>query len=247
MKVLSLHKRSIYHPNFSEDFLFSYSLNKNILVTAVMDGCSTAIDSHFVSALYSKSLHKSCRMLPQMKEILDNFDIDEMALESIGDFIMNQLFEDLKKTKKLYFLKTEELLSTIVLSIYHKKNKSIAIQMSGDGLFAINEKVVEIDQNNMPNFMGYHLDASANKVLDNEIQRWNFDEVHDFAIATDGLCKFKKSQTDPSTLDEVGEAFLIEKPTSTQKTALFLEKKFNAYLEAGFLPHDDIALIRVVN
>ena len=96
MKVLSIHKRSIHHPHFSEDFFYSYQLTDDILVCAVMDGCSSAKDSHFTSVLFSKSIHKACRMLPQMKEIIENFDLSTMALNEIADFILKQLFDDLK-------------------------------------------------------------------------------------------------------------------------------------------------------
>ena len=244
MEILSLLKRSIHHPNFSEDFLFSHSLTKDILVAAVMDGCSSAKDSHFVSTLYSKSLYKSCRMLPQMKEILDDFDINTMDLEAIGNFIMNQLFDDLKKTKKLYFLNTEELLSTIVLLIYNKKEETTFILMSGDGFFSINGKLTEVDQNNIPNFLGYHLGKNFDSIQESEIQRWNFHNVKDVSIATDGIDKFKKELKNEKEITVLKNAFFKDKPNKDAEG--YLEKQYDAFTKKGFTPHDDIGIIRVI-
>lgn len=245
MRILTLHKRSIHHPNFSEDFLFTHQLTDDILVCAVMDGCSTAKDSHFTSALYSKSLDKSCRMLPQMKEIIEDFDLDFMELREIGDFIMKQLFDDLKKTKKLFFLNIEELLSTISLLVYNKNNKTACIKMSGDGLFAVNGKVTEIDQNNIPNFLGYHLNKKFENIGPSEIESWTFDDVHDISISTDGIDKLRKKISNSKETSKVRRSLLIQKPTDSDK--MFLENEYNQFTKKGFTPYDDLSLIRIIN
>lgn len=236
MEILSLLKRSIYHANFNEDFLFQHQLNQNIYVFAVMDGCSTGKDSHFVSGVYAKSFYKTCRVLPQMKEILDDFDI--MAPNEIGEYILSQLFQDLKKAKKLFFLQLEEVLATLNLLVLDTKNKTASIHISGDGIFAVNGKITEIDQNNVPNFLGYHLADSFENVLENDIQSWYFDEVEDIAIATDGLLKLthKTSKIDPLKL------FLNQKPT--QKNHLFFESNYADLIDKKFIAGDDIAIIR---
>ena len=192
MKMSTLLKRGIHHNNFNEDFLYTHSLSKDLIVCAVMDGCSSAKDSQFSSSLYAKSLHKSSRMLPQMKEIMEEFDLDKMTLDAIAEFFLKQLFEDLKRVKKLFFLEREELLSTLVFMVIHKNKKTACIKMSGDGIFAVHKKVTEIDQNNIPNFLGYHLDSSFEEVKDTEIQTWSFEQVSDISISTDGIDKFRK-------------------------------------------------------
>ena len=137
MKISKLLQRGIHHKNFNEDFLYTHAISNDIMVCAVMDGCSSAKDSQFTASLFAKSLHKSGRMLPQMKEIIEDFDLKTMELEAIADFFMKQLFEDLKRAKKLFFLEREELLSTIVLLVIDRKKKTACIKMSGDGIFAV--------------------------------------------------------------------------------------------------------------
>lgn len=244
MEILTLLKRGIHHQNFNEDFVSTHSLSEDILVAAVMDGCSSAKDSQFTSALYAKSLHKSARMLPQMKEIVEDFDLETMALDGIADFFINQLFEDLKRTKKLFFLETKELLSTIVLLVIDKSKRTACIKMSGDGIFAINGKITEIDQNNMPNFLGYHLNSRYDDIKAAEIQSWNFESVRDVSISTDGIQKFrsknkkKKNEIDPE------EKLLIERPNGTDTA--FFENQYQYFIDNGFIPLDDIGVIRLI-
>lgn len=245
MKILSLLRQGTHHQNFNEDFLFTYALTKDIQVCAVMDGCSSAKDSHFTAALYAKSLHKSSRMLPQMKEIIDDFDLRVMDLESIAEFFLKQLFEDLKRAKKLFFLEREELLSTIVLLILDTNKKSACIKMSGDGLFVVNKKITEVDQNNIPNFLGYHLDSRFEDLKDSEFQSWSFEEVKDISISTDGINKLRSAGKCNNAGHDPREILLMQDPDVFEDN--FLQKEYQFLLEKGFIPYDDIGIIRIIN
>lgn len=245
MRILSLFKRSIHHDNFNEDFLFKHQLTEDLMVCTVMDGCSSAKDSHFSSALYNKSLHKSCRMLPHMKEIMEDFDLGKIELDAIGDFILKQLFDDLKKTQRMFFLAMEELLSTIVLLVYNNKNKTAFIAVSGDGIFYINKELTEIDQNNVPNFLGYHLKENFDSVAKTEIQSWHFENVIDVSISTDGIDKFRKNIKDSKELSVTHESFFMKLPQSNKD--IDFEKQYDDFVSKGFIPHDDISLIRILN
>ena len=240
MELLSLLKRGVHHTNFNEDFLFSHQLNDDIIVCAVMDGCSTAKESHFTSNLFAKSLFKTCRVLPQMKEILEEFDLEKMAVNEIGEYILSQLFEDVRKAKKLFFLQVEELLSTLVLLLYHKEKKQASIHISGDGIFSVNGKITEIDQNNVPNFLGYHLTEKFEEVYKNDIESKLFTEVTDVAIATDGLSKLVHAKSKLAVVD----LFLKEKPRKDLKD--YYENQYAKLTQKGFVALDDIAIIRLV-
>lgn len=245
MKTLSLFKRSMHHDNFNEDFLFEHQLTEDLIVCGVMDGCSSAKESHFSSNLYSKSLHKSCRMLPQMKEIIEGFDLEKIELDAIGDFILKQLFNDLKKTQKILFLAIEELLSTIVLLVYNNKKKTAFIAVSGDGLFYINKELTEIDQQNVPNFLGYHLKENFDSVARTEIQSWSFENVSDVSISTDGIDKFRNNKKDSNELSVIHASFFMELPQVNKDNGF--EKQYDDFISKGFIPHDDISLIRILN
>jgi len=244
MKISTLLQRGIHHKNFNEDFLYTHAISNDIMVCAVMDGCSSAKDSQFTSSLYAKSLHKSGRMLPQMKEIIEDFDLNTMALEAIADFFMKQLFEDLKRVKKLFFLGREELLSTIVLLVIDKKKRTACIKMSGDGIFAVNDEITEIDQNNIPNFLGYHLNSSFDEVKDTEFQSWSFEEVKDISISTDGIDKFRTSSLTKTKKIDLRAQFLAENSESFDDS--FLLNQYEYFTKKGFIPHDDIGIIRLI-
>lgn len=243
MKISNLLIRGIHHKNFNEDFVYTHSLSNDIMVCAVMDGCSSAIDSQFVSSLYAKSLHKSSRMLPQMKEIMEEFDLENMDVNAIADFFIKQLFEDLKRGKKLFFLAREELLSTIVLLVVNKKEKTACIKMSGDGIFAVNDEITEIDQNNIPNFLGYHLNNNFESIKDTEIETWSFEKVNDISISTDGLDKFRPSSLTKKKID-LRAQFLIGNSAAFDDS--FLLNQYEVFTKKGFVPHDDIGIIRLI-
>lgn len=245
MNILTLLKRGAHHQNFNEDFVYSHSLTKDIFVCAVMDGCSSAKDSHFTSSLYAKSLHKSVRMLPKMKEIVEDFDLEKMDLEAISEFFMNQLFDDLKRAKKLFFLEVEEVLSTIVLLVYDHKKKTASITMSGDGLFCINNEITEIDQNNIPNFLGYHLHSNFQEIKKSEIQTWFFEDVSDVSISTDGIDKLLVNSKRLPVGFNPRKRFLVDKPIKTEDS--FFEEQYESFMRKGFVLHDDISIIRLIN
>lgn len=245
MKISTLLIRGSHHKDFNEDFLYTNSLSEDLVICAAMDGCSSAKDSQFVSSFYAKSLHKSTRMLPQMKEIMEEFDVEKMSLESIAEFYMKQLFEDLKRGKKLLFLGREELMSTIVLLVFNKKESTACIKMSGDGLFCVNDEITEIDQNNTPNFLGYHLNNSFENIKDTEIQTWNFETVSNISISTDGIDKLRQSALSRKKQVDPRKHFLLE--NSERFDDSFLQKQYEALLKKGFIPNDDIGVIRLVN
>ena len=78
MKIYTHLSSGKYHPVYGEDFLYYQLLRKKFLVGAVMDGCSSGKESYFASSLYGKSLRKSCRMLPNMNEIMPGFELESM-------------------------------------------------------------------------------------------------------------------------------------------------------------------------
>ena len=104
MRVTSAMHKGIHHNNFNEDNQFAYFISEELFVCAVMDGCSTANESHFASSMFKKSLHKSVRILKNMHELETEIHVEKMKHDEIANFMLRQLFEDLKRTKRLFFL-----------------------------------------------------------------------------------------------------------------------------------------------
>ena len=84
MNIYSTIRIGDYHQNNCEDHLYINEYGKNMILCAVMDGCTTALESHFASTLVGKILKKIC-IEKGYKDFIDpdNLeDIDE-SLKSI--------------------------------------------------------------------------------------------------------------------------------------------------------------------
>ena len=60
MKIYSAIQIGDYHQNNCEDHLYVGEYGKNKMLCAVIDGCTTALESHFASTLVGKILKKIC-------------------------------------------------------------------------------------------------------------------------------------------------------------------------------------------
>lgn len=245
MNIYTLLASGRYHPVYCEDHQYYHSLDKKWFVGAVMDGCSSAKESHFASALFGKSLRKSCSMLPRMKHITTDFDLKLMDSEAIGEFILGQLFEDVKKIRKGLFLEIEELLSTILLLVFDRQDKAAWVNISGDGIVTCNGATEEIDQNNIPDYLGYHLDIKFDDWYRNHTRTMEFEDVSDISISTDGLGKIGPNLIrNPKPLDPI-QHFLVNKPKTSSENAL--QEEFRQLQESkDFIFYDDISVIRLI-
>ncbi len=245
MKIYTLTSMGKYHPLHCEDNIFYQYVGSKYLVAAVMDGCSSGVESHFAATLYGKSLKKSSQMLPDLKQVLPDLDVERMGKEAVGKFILGQLYEDLKKVRKSLLLNLDEILSTIVLMIYDLNENAAWINISGDGLVVCNGILKEIDQENMPDYLAYHLDIKFDDWLQNQTQTLEYKNIRDISISTDGITKLKKNPQRVSRDVDIIDLFLIQEPKGSQERALF-----NTYLslieEEQYITYDDLGIIRLM-
>ena len=184
-------------------------------------------------------------MLPDLKQVLPDLDVERMGKEAVGKFILGQLYEDLKKVRKNLLLKLDEILSTIVLMIYDLNENAAWINISGDGLVVCNGILKEIDQENMPDYLAYHLDIKFDDWLQNQTQTLEYKNIRDISISTDGITKLKKNPQRVSRDVDIIDLFLIQEPKGSQERALF-----NTYLslieEEQYITYDDLGIIRLM-
>lgn len=245
MNIYSMICAGKYHPVNGEDFLFQHHLDDSWFVAAVMDGCSAGKESHFASILYAKSISKSCGNLIDRKENMNASEWKVMKNTDIKEQILRQLFEDLNKIKSTLNLQVEEILCTLSLLVLNTNDRTASITLSGDGIFACNGKIDEIDQENTPDYLGYHLDKSFDNFIQNHTISMTFDHIHNIAIATDGLGKLRKNPMDHSHQLDPMDFFLNEVPPSDQPT--YFQKQLNKIIETNeYIPYDDISMIRVI-
>lgn len=241
MRIESLLKRGTSHPNFCEDAMFQTSISDKWYVGAVLDGCSSAKDSYFASALFVKLIAKACKTIPYISKIQPEFTIESFTPKTLGEFILNQTFEGLKKEHNHLLLDDIELLSTLLLAVVHRTERSAWVNVSGDGFLAINNELIEIDQKNVPDYMAYHLELSFDDWFQSHTQSYEIDNFERLHITTDGILKF---------IDEQGS---VKKSRNTAHNLLSIRTNAEQSLdhayksiteEQGLVPYDDIAVIR---
>lgn len=239
MGIDSLLLRGELHEVYGEDAQFYTNLGENWFIAAVMDGCSSGTESYFASVILAKILKKNCKTLPLLVEINPDLDLDSFSPESMGEFLLNQVFEDLKQTRKLLLSDKYELLSTLILLVYHKPTKSASIVVSGDGFVKIDQEIIEIDQQNVPDYMAYHFDLTFEKWLKNHIKTYKAKGVESVSISTDGIAKLFNDKRGKSKKINPMEYLFAADSESLKEKYEILKDKYK------LIPFDDISIITI--
>ena len=245
MMHYELSKIGSFHTNHNEDAYLITEIGKNNTLLAVMDGCSMGKESHFTSTLISKILWKISTEI-SYKTFLSKIDkrTDECLIE-----IMEKLFHELKYLKNYLLLEIEEVLSTLILGILNKKEKRAELIIIGDGLICCNGVFYEYEQDDKPDYLGYHLAESFASWFPKQRQRLSLDKIEDLSISTDGIFTFKKfdnEEYDTLQEDNILTYFLIDRQWSNH--ANMLHKKLSEIERIfGLKPSDDLTILRFIN
>ncbi len=245
MKIHQLTTIGQFHINHNEDALTICDIGQDKCLIAVMDGCSMGTESHFASALIAKILRKTAKEI-SFRAFAEK---TENTLQEDLRQVTQALFEELKFVKSRWMLESTEILSTLMLVIVHQQEKTAEILTIGDGLICCNGKYTEYEQDDKPDYLGYHLAEEFDDWFDAQTQRLSVENIHDLSISTDGIFTFKNfdNQYYKSISDEeLVDFLLIDKPEEhagnmLQKKLLHIEKRW------GLKPSDDLSIIRVVD
>lgn len=216
-----LNKRSSGHSNWCEDNYYVKEFDNHI-VGAVLDGCSTGINSHFASTLIKYSLETSINEDVNIRQLLTG-RFEDYYYQIIGD-VRSDLI-DIQRTLKLADL---HLLSTIVFFVYHKSAKKLYVKFFGDGVIYVNGNEIVNDENNTPDYLAYHLTETWSgffgKVLP-EKRFETYESVTNFSICSDGIHSLVNLKN-PHINKQVAINFLvIDEQWNNQANGL--NKKFN--------------------
>ena len=241
MKIYSVVRKGELHPVYCEDFLISTYVGESYYLGAVLDGCSSGEDSHFASALMGKLLKKIGKDLSQ--EATPLFETP-MNAEKIAESVLKKLFWELRDARKHLGLTNTEMLSTLILLVYDATSKQAFVIAIGDGMIAIDGKVHEIDQDNMPDYMAYHLNHSFDQWHQKQEHIFKIENPTEISISTDGIDTFRTHKTDnPADFDPIQFLLLDNMLENTQN---MLTRKINILQKKyGYLPADDISIIRI--
>lgn len=233
-----------FHLNQNEDYLTVNEIGNKRLLMAVMDGCTMGIDSHFSSTLIGKLLRKIAKEM-DYKAFAEK---KQEELDILLKKVMQDLFEALQKLQFQLDLKREELLSTLILGIVDLEVRNAEFLTIGDGLICCNDQVFEYEQDNRPDYLGYHLKTDFEVWYASQKQRLSLDSIENLSITTDGIFTFKRfdnekyEESEPTSIED----FLLKDETwedsknMLQKKMRFIEKNF------GLKPTDDLAIVRLV-
>jgi hypothetical protein len=246
MKVYSTLQLGEFHPIFCEDFLYWEQVNKDWLIAGVMDGCSSGKDSHFAATLFGKILKKIIKQLPYLEFKNPTLNLQDITIKSLSKEILQQLFSGIQQEKNNLFLEVQELVATCIVLVYHIPSRKALITTSGDGVLAINNELINIEQNDKPDYLAYHLDKSFDEWSTEHTKTYSFEQVNNLAISTDGVLSFAKNSTETVKGIHVPEFLMLN--TDFQQQDNMLDRKC-LYLKQEFdlKPNDDVGIIRLIH
>jgi serine/threonine protein phosphatase PrpC len=225
------------HENFCEDFLITEELINDRLLLAVMDGCTMGKESSFASMLVGKILRKIVK---------ERFflNLSETTLIKEQKAILKSLFEHLRVSKNLLLLDKEEMLTTLILMIIDVKKSEGEVIVIGDGCVCINGKVTEFEQDNKPDYLGYHLGENYEEWFSKQTQRIDFQNFTDVSISTDGIWSFSDKIKNQQEFEPINYLFINK---SNQENKGMLANKLRRLTdELNNKPLDDLAIIRLI-
>ncbi|WMX12244.1 protein phosphatase 2C domain-containing protein [Aureispira sp. CCB-E] len=244
MQVYSTLQLGEFHPVFCEDFLYSKQIHQDWLVAGVMDGCSSGKDSHFAATLFGKILKKILQEFPYLALKNAKWELEQLSIQQLSHQVLCQFFSLIQTEKNNLFLEIEELVATCLILVYHYPTQKALITVSGDGVVAINDQIIVIEQNDKPDYLAYHLHKTFDQWLTNHTTQYSFEQVTNLAISTDGILSFAKNNTE--TVYEIDPIRYLMLDTDFSQQDNMLDRKC-LYLEQeyGLKPNDDVAIIRL--
>ena len=246
MKIYQLNETGKLHKTHTEDYVMTENINGDWIIAAVFDGCSSGKESFFASVLYGKILRKSCKILPVLESNKPECSLQRVDGSFIGRFLLNQVFEDLKKSHHLLGTELTEILSTIILLVYNKSGRSAWINISGDGLIVHDKIIEEIDQQNVPDYLAYHIDIPFDEWIEKYTKTFTFKNQSDISISTDGISKFYSITEKRQRAIDPAYYLLIDRTLKDADN--MLEEKFKILKEVhGLIPYDDLGIVRIIN
>ena len=160
--------------------------------------------------------------------------------------VTQQLFEELHHFKNRLLLDREELLNTLLLAIVDTAEKKGDFICVGDGLICINNELIEFEQDNRPDYLGYHLSESFETWFAGQKQRTTRLGIDDFSLATDGIFTFSKF--DSALYDSAGDIIdtLLTNDEGSNSSNMLNSKMIEIRKNWGLKPTDDLAIVRVI-
>jgi len=256
MYIRSLLKKGNGHELACQDSVFTNE-TEEFIFSAVFDGCSEVVDSHFASNLLNKTFKYSVEEnITNRKNEINNFYLDEKnnySIEKESAKILKSFFAKLNQVREVLNLSSNDFAATCIFLFYDKIFEEGVIYVFGDGVLLINEERIIIDHDNKPKYITYYwkeLTESKESLYNFLIsydQVWKLNKIKNVVISTDGILTFKNNN---NINEDILYSILEETKINDQEKIhqnFFLNKKYNILLKDGWSHYDDIGLVRIYN
>jgi len=244
MNIYTTLQIGAYHLNYCEDYLFFDHIDNNRIICAVMDGCTMGKDSYLIATLVGKLLRKICKALSYKSFYSKEYH--SPSLDEYLKMILKELFSELRILKNQIQLEKEELLTTLIILLADTSVDKGLVLVVGDGVVSINGAVVSFDQNNKPDYLGYHLSEDFDAWYDGQGQKIFISHLEDISIATDGIETFSRVSA-PENSDSVDPVnFLLNDMTGIGNDEMLNMKLKSLQHKFGLNHTDDLAIIRMM-
>ncbi|MEL6135171.1 MAG: protein phosphatase 2C domain-containing protein [Bacteroidota bacterium] len=234
-----------FHPVYCEDALWVEEMLEGIYLAAVMDGCTMGKESHFVSALMVKLLRKANKDIGYEAWKDPQHSLNTRDLDALGRQVMQKLFADLRKCAQDLYLEERELLTTLNLCLVDTVQHTVWHTVIGDGYSATGQEITDWDQENKPDYIGYHLKEDFDVWYESQQQVRLYRDIHEFVIASDGVAAFEHLNKQARGYPGDVVSFLLREdvfPDSKRP----LDKKIAQLEESyGEIATDDVAIIQM--
>jgi hypothetical protein len=240
MKIHTLLQIGEHHTNHCEDYLISEKIGQNQMLCAVMDGCTMGVDSYFVATMIGKLLRKIAKGF-YFKEFIEKKHFTNQDLLKL---VCKQLFQDLNELKNKLQLEREETLSTLILMILDTQKETASVITVGDGVVVCNAQLIEYQQDNRPDYLGYHLAENFETWFSNHSQFNHFEQVRDISIATDGILTFSRFDNRGEVPKKNAIEYLLMDKSLIDNDKMLHLKMLKIQKDWGLKPTDDLGVIR---
>ncbi|GAB5527889.1 MAG: protein phosphatase 2C domain-containing protein [Roseivirga sp.] len=233
-----------FHTNYCEDFWVTAPITSSQQLIAVLDGCTMGTESAFAAMLFGKTLRSIARELYYE----DFLNPSGTLLSGKLREIFRGLFSRLKSIRNQLSLDTHELLTTIVLGVLDQKSRVAEFLTIGDGLICHDGNIVNYEQDDRPDYLGYHLSKDFDSWFDAQTQKLTIKSFNDLSICTDGIFSFRnfKQPAKQKSEAEIIDFLLINDQLSEHNNCL--ERKMRiVQQEWQHEVTDDLAIVRIVS
>lgn len=246
----AISRKADTHSDYCEDSHFILEHEHSIIFGA-FDGCSTGINSHFASALLSKCVSNSFVAVDH--KLGGAINHPDMPLTGkLFNSMISEACCNFQSLTNLLHMDPMEQLSTAVIGVFGKKNKTLLVKMLGDGNIWVEfndgsaEYTTRHFPGNAPDYLGYHTNGS-----NYHVGEWvhiqpleKFDDVKAFSIGTDGVESIRPVSGLITQEDAID--FLVHDLTLKPSKAM-LARKLNILKNTkGCAFDDDITILRYI-